>query len=153
METLTIPTIIAPHTTLKKVDWEEFLKRMEAQRLEGILHQWPVACLVTKTLIWNSKVISMSDRPLMFTLAYALVKVGRDGLSKDEIMQVLYPHLELEGKSERYCNAKRHNAVKMMSRTRRALEVSWTDADGNDFHWVWFDKQRQVWLLMQPKSL
>lgn len=137
---------------MPKLDWSDFLKKAEAQQIVGITRQWPLACSVTKTLNWRGKVLPLHDRPQMFALLMHLVTRGRAGMTKEEIIWALYPSIDQQTCSARYMSAKRHNAVKMMSRARNMLTEAWQQSGAAGFHWLWLDRDKDIWVLMQPKQ-
>lgn len=95
--------------------------------------------------------VSMSEKPLIFRLFQVFIDAPGNALSREVLLQLIYPNAARSDMSKRMKEAQAHNLVKLLGRARQIAEKELC----GDVNCRWFvhDLRSGQWTLREIKNI
>ncbi len=104
-------------------------------------------------LYCDDAMLDLRKRPLAAKLFELFLRSPAMSVTKDQVVEEVYGHLSPCGRTRRFSEALRHNAIKLVSRCRAMAELTF---NGDSIRWIdWFvyDVDSQSWTLYRLRSM
>ena len=132
---------------IRRITWEDWNKSFCAFDVDIRVDH------VRGSIVWGRHQLRMNGRMHMLRLVQCFLEAPGRRLDREGLVGRLYENLDFSGCTTRFIESKRHNAVKMISRTRPVMELAFARCGASAYRWFPYDKESQTWELMQLKRL
>lgn len=132
---------------LRRITWEDWNKSFCAFDVDiRVDHD-------NGSIVWGRHQLRMNGRMHMLRLVKCFLDAPGRRLNREGLVERLYENQDFSGCTTRFIESKRHNVVKMISRTRPVMERAFARCGASAYHWFPYDKESQTWELMHLKRL